>query len=124
MRKIKVLLIDDDYTVLRLMEGLLKNMGYEVAVVSDATFATSVAIKEKPDLIVLDLGLPGGDGYLVMDRLANFNNRTPIIVLSGRNDEKSRQRALQAGAKAYFEKPADSKALLETIQNLLGQEVT
>lgn len=124
MPKAKILVIDDDYTILRLMEALLENVGYQVAVVTDATFATSVAIQEKPDLIVLDLGLPGGDGYLVMDRLQNFNNRIPIVVLSGRSDEKSRQRALQAGAKAYFEKPANSKALLDTIQSLLGQKVT
>lgn len=119
MNKAKILVIDDDYRILRWMEALLGKKGYQVAVVSDATFATSVAIQEQPDLIVLDLGLPGGDGYLVMDRLAKLNQRTPIVVMSGRGDEKNRQRALQAGAKAYFEKPADFNTLLETIQRLL-----
>ena len=123
MPSAKILVIDDDYRILRWMQAVLGSKGYQVASVSDATFASSVAIQENPDLIVLDLGLPGGDGYLVMERLAKFNTRTPIIVMSGREDEKSRQRALQAGAKAYFKKPADFNELLETIENLL-QETT
>ena len=121
MGKAKILVIDDDFRILRWMQAVLGSKGYEVATVSDATFASSVAIQEKPDLIVLDLGLPGGDGYLVMERLANFDSHTPIIVMSGRSDEKSRQRALDAGAKEYFEKPADFKKLLEVIEELLGQ---
>jgi two-component system phosphate regulon response regulator OmpR len=124
MHKAKILVIDDDFRILRWMQSVLGSEGYQVATVSDATFASSVAIQEKPDLILLDLTLPGGDGYLVMERLTNFDNRTPIIVMSGRGDEKNRQRALQSGAKAYFEKPADFKALLETIENLLEKTAT
>ena len=65
----KLLLIEDDKDTVRAMAVRLKSQGYDLVVASDAISAISTARKEKPDLIILDLGLPGGDGFVVMQRL-------------------------------------------------------
>jgi DNA-binding response OmpR family regulator len=65
----KILLIDDDEDVVHALNVRLRSKGYQVAVAGDAIAAVSTARKEKPDLIVLDIGLPGGDGFLVMQRI-------------------------------------------------------
>ena len=77
----------------------------------------SAARKEKPDLIVLDIGLPGGDGFLVLERLKNNTNLAtiPVVVLSARDADRNEQRALDGGAVAFLQKPADNEELLGTI---------
>ena len=82
----------------------------------------TVAQKENPDLVLLDLGLPAGDGFVVLDRLkkAPALSTIPVIVLSARDPVANRDRALQAGARAYFHKPADMRELLETIREQLN----
>jgi DNA-binding response OmpR family regulator len=89
---------------------------------SDAVSAVSEARKENPDLIVLDLGLPAGDGYLVMERLSNIESLAsiPVIVFTAREEATHKQRALDAGAKAFFQKPVDHAVLLNTIEEILG----
>jgi len=119
----KILVVDDDVDLLRGLMIRLKADGYEVVCATDAVFAVSVAMEEKPDLIILDIGLPGGDGYLVMDRLNKMAGTigTPIIVLSARDVAGNKDRALKAGARAFFQKPADNDELLAGIQNALGR---
>ena len=94
---------------------------YDTAFASDAVMALSIAKKEAPDLILLDLGLPGGDGFLVLERMKNIASLacTPVIVLSARDPKANEQRALKAGAEAFFQKPVDNDRLLRAIQNAL-----
>jgi two-component system copper resistance phosphate regulon response regulator CusR len=89
----------------------LKSQGCQLAAAGDAISAISTARKERPDLMVLDTGLPGGDGFLVMQRLKAFYELalTPITVVSARDAAAPKDRALQAGAVAYFQKPVNSK---------------
>jgi DNA-binding response OmpR family regulator len=91
-------------------------------VAPDAVAAISEAKKENPDLILLDLGLPAGDGFVVMERLCGIESLAsiPVIVVSARDPQKNRERALSAGAKAYFQKPVDNDELLSVIQNTLA----
>ncbi len=119
----KILLIDDDKDILQVLNVRLRSQGYQVAAASDAISAVSVARKEKPDLIVLDIGLPGGDGFIVMQRLKSLLDfaLTPIIVVSAREERATKDRALKEGAVAYFQKPINSKHFLDTIQRALGQ---
>jgi DNA-binding response OmpR family regulator len=119
----KILLIDDDKDILHVLNVRLKSQGYQVAAAGDAISAISVARKEKPDLIVLDIGLPGGDGFIVMERLKALYEfaLTPIIVVSARDEAATKDRALKAGAVAYFQKPINSKHFLATVQRALGQ---
>jgi len=85
----------------------------------------AVARRETPDLILLDLGLPAGDGFLVLERLRAMTGlvATPVIVLSARNPANNEQRALQAGAVAFFQKPPDSREFLTEIRRALGEDV-
>jgi CheY-like chemotaxis protein len=80
----------------------------------DAFSSLGEARKHEPDLILLDLGLPAGDGFVVMDRLKAVPALAmiPIIVVSGRSGAANRERALKAGAKAFLEKPVDNAELL------------
>jgi DNA-binding response OmpR family regulator len=119
----KILLIDDDKDVLHVLNLRLKSQGYLVVVAGDAISAISAARREKPDLIVLDIGLPGGDGFLVMKRLQSLFEfaLTPIIVVSARDAAATKDSALKAGAVAYFQKPIKTKDFLEAIQRALGQ---
>ena len=87
----------------------------------DAVTAISQGKSEKPDLILLDLGLPAGDGYLVMERLGNIDDLAsiPVIVFTARDEESHRERALEAGAKAFFQKPVDHAELLSSVRRIL-----
>ncbi len=119
----KVLLIDDDKDVLRGMSVRLKANGYEVAFAADGISAISAVRKEDPSIIILDLGLPGGDGFSVMERLASLLPvaNIPIIILTARDISGNKERALNAGAQAFLQKPVDNDVLLETIRKVLGE---
>lgn len=119
-----ILLIEDDQDTARAMAVRLKAKGYQLAVASDAIAAISIARKEKPDLIVLDLGLPGGDGFTVMQRLkANYDLMLiPIIVVSARDPLTNEQRALEAGAELFFQKPIDNDEFFAAVQKALFKD--
>jgi DNA-binding response OmpR family regulator len=115
----KVLIVEDDPDIRRGLSIRLKVNQYETVFATDAISAISVAQRERPDLILLDLGLPGGDGFVVMDRLRSGGVGTPIIVLSARDPLLSRDRALSHGALAFLQKPVDNDVLLATIRQAL-----
>lgn len=117
----KVLIVDDDADIRRGLNVRLRANGYEVLFAADAISALSVAVKERPDLVILDIGLPAGDGYVVMERLQKHPALAcvPVIVLSARDAQENKQRALEAGAYAFFQKPADNNQLLRTIRAAL-----
>jgi DNA-binding response OmpR family regulator len=118
----KVLIIDDDKDVLRGLGVRLKANGYNVVFAADGISAISMARKEVPDIIILDIGLPGGDGFSVMERLRSLLPvaHIPIIILTARDISGNRERALKAGAQAFLQKPVDNDVLLETIRKVLG----
>jgi DNA-binding response OmpR family regulator len=117
----KILVIDDSPVIRQLLATMLGVKKYDVALATDATTAVMVAQKEKPDLIILDLGLPGGDGFLLMHRFRSLSHfaLVPIIVLSGEHSEAIKERALQAGAEAFFTKPPNDEEFLAAIQQSL-----
>jgi CheY-like chemotaxis protein len=104
---------------------MLKNNHYDSFVAVDGLSAISEALKQRPDLILLDLGLPGGDGFVVMDRLrANtFLSLIPVVVISARAVKGNKERALKAGARAYVQKPWNDAELLAIIAELTGDPV-
>ena len=117
----KVLIVDDDKDVLRGMSMRLKASGFNVVFAADGISAISMARKEEPDVIILDLGLPVGDGFSVMERLASLLPvaNIPIIVLTARDISGNKERALKAGAQAFLQKPVDNNVLLETIRKVI-----
>jgi DNA-binding response OmpR family regulator len=119
----KILIVDDDPDVRLGYHIRLKANQYDTFFAADALSSIAEARKHQPDLIILDLGLPGGDGFVVMERLkANaYLAVIPVIVVSGRDRHANRDRALQAGARAFLEKPVDNDELLAVIRQLLGE---
>lgn len=120
----KTILIVDDDTELRLgLHIRLKANGYKVVFAVDGVSSISAARTHMPDLIILDLGLPAGDGFTVMERLGASDTMSliPIIVLSARDRAVNRDRALKAGARAFLQKPVETAELLATVRHALGQ---
>jgi DNA-binding response OmpR family regulator len=118
-----ILVIDDDEQLLLGLSPRLKANGYLMTSATDAVSAIAVARKEVPDLIILDLGLPGGDGFLVLERLSSLAGLAaiPVIVLSARDPAGNKQRAIDAGAVAFFQKPPDNHEFLTAIRQALGE---
>jgi two-component system KDP operon response regulator KdpE len=121
-RNKKILIVDDDLDMLRLLNSQLRADGYEVVSAQDGVSCISEARKEKPDLILLDLGLPAGDGFIALERLRGLLplTGTPIVVLTGRSDEEARNRAMAAGATAFYEKSVQKETLLAAIGQLVN----
>ncbi len=119
----KILLIEDDTALVRGLAIRLKANGYAIAVASDAISSIGVVRRENPDLIILDLGIPGGDGFVVLERLNNLPAFVgiPVIILSARDPISYAEMAFQAGAVAYVQKPADNDQLLAVIREFLGE---
>ncbi|HEY1919192.1 MAG TPA: response regulator [Streptosporangiaceae bacterium] len=107
----RVLVVDDEPQILRALRINLRARDYEVSTASTGTEALDVAAKHPPDLVVLDLGLPGLDGLDVIEGLRGWTT-VPIIVLSGRADSTDKVEALDAGADDYVTKPFGMEELL------------
>jgi DNA-binding response OmpR family regulator len=122
MRRPKILVVDDDPDLVRALRLRLRANNYEVTTATDGYSAIASAQKERPALIILDLGLPVGDGFVVLDRLQNIDalSGVPVIVLSARDPQANEERALKAGAAAFFQKPADNDELMNVIRVSLG----
>ena len=120
-----VLLVDDDQDLLLVLSATLRQRGYEVAVAQDAVAAMSAAVKLRPDAVVLDIGLPGGEGPIVMKRMHALPQLAgvPVVIISGRDPEKYRAEALESGASAYLTKPVDPDALVVALRVAMGEGV-
>ena len=125
MSEEKILIVDDDKDVVKGLGIRLKAHGYQVSFAHDAISAVSMARKVEPDLILLDLGLPGGDGFKVMERLASLHGTvaTPVIVVTARDTVGTQNRAMSAGAAGFLQKPVDNDKLLASIRQALGDPV-
>ena len=115
----RILVVEDQDSIRRMIEALVQARGYKVTAASSGVKALDVASVEPPDLVLLDLTMPGQfDGFEVCRRLrAEPATRTiPIIVITAMDDDASRTRATEAGANAYYTKPFSPIALLKEIE--------
>lgn len=119
----KILIVDDDADVRLGFHVLLKANDYDIFLAVDGMSAMSEARIHQPDLIILDLGLPAGDGFVVLEwlRANTYFSVIPVIVVSARDRHGNKERALKAGARAYLQKPWNDNELLAIIGQLLGQ---
>jgi len=117
-----VLLVDDNNTVLLTLGVRLKGMGYIVYTAKDAINAVSAVRKSSPDIVVLDISLPAGDGFLVAERLQNLTGSaaTPIIFITASDNPMHRERAKKLGAVAFLQKPFDATSLADAIESALS----
>jgi two-component system KDP operon response regulator KdpE len=122
MTNLKVLIIDDEEAIRRFLRVTLSSQGYTVLEAATGNEGLANAANEKPDVIILDLGLPDLDGVAVT-RLLREWTRIPIIILSVRGSEKDKIAALDAGADDYLTKPFGVGELLARIRAALRRAV-
>lgn len=120
--KHKVLLVEDDKMTVKVLSVRLKAKGYEVIVAFDAVMALAQAKEHKPDVILLDIFMPGGNGLTVAEWLQDsaFTTSTPLIFLTASKQPELREKAMALGAAAFFEKPFEFNELLATIREAIG----
>jgi DNA-binding response OmpR family regulator len=121
MSQKKILIVDDDPDIRLGLRVRLNANHYDVVCASDGVAGVSEALKHMPDLMILDLGLPGGDGFGVLERMkANEKIASiPVIVYSGQDPMANRDRATKAGAKTFLQKPVEHGKLLAVIRLIL-----
>lgn len=118
-----ILVIEDDKDLLRGLTLRLKANGYRVTCAEDAVQGMSTARRSHPDLVLLDLGLPGGSGFDLIERMhTRLPYDVPVIVLTAADPSVAEPKALALGAVAFFQKPADNEDLLSCIRWALGEE--
>ena len=117
----KILVVEDDRDVQKAIRIWLSANGYTTVSAVDAVSAISVARNEKPDLIVLDVGLPAGDGFVVMERLQDIGDLAsiPVIIVTARDPSVVLPQARRAGARGFLRKPVDGEDLLYSISRVL-----
>jgi two-component system alkaline phosphatase synthesis response regulator PhoP len=113
-----ILVVDDELKITRLVRDYLQQAGFSVVEASDGQAAISAARRHDPDLVVLDLGLPGIDG-LDVARTLRAASAVPIIMLTARSDESDRIVGLELGADDYIVKPFSPKELVARVRALL-----
>lgn len=118
----KILLVDDDPVWRMVAHRILKTENYEPLIAPDAMTALRETQRQKPDLILLDLGLPGGGGQAFLTRLRSFPALMviPVIVISGQEPVQAQATADTGGAVAYLKKPVSKEDLLSAVHKVLG----
>jgi two-component system phosphate regulon response regulator OmpR len=117
--KTKILVVDDDLRLRELLNRYLSEQGFSVRAVSDATDMNRQLARERYDLMVLDLMLPGEDGLSICRRLRGGNETMPIIMLTAKGDDVDRIVGLEVGADDYLAKPFNPRELVARIQAVL-----
>jgi DNA-binding response OmpR family regulator len=121
MAKGRILVVDDEPEIVRSVSMRLKSNGYEVLAATDGVQATTTALRELPDLIILDIGLPAGSGHVVVKRLRDSikTAQIPIIFLTAHTSEQDYQQAFERGVEQYITKPFRPEDLIYAIESML-----
>lgn len=123
MHRKRILIVDDDRDTRYGLGLRLASRDYETVAAGDGSAAIRVATRERPDLILLDLGLPQGDGFWVMHELRAVQELAaiPVVVLTCREEKDVGWRVVDSGAQAFLQKPVQNDRLLSTIESTLGR---
>jgi CheY-like chemotaxis protein len=117
----RILVVEDQDAIRRMIEALVQARGHQVTAVASGTKAIDVMSTDPPDLVLLDLMLPGQyDGFEVCKRLRAdpVTRKVPVVIISAMDDDSARARAKEAGATAFYTKPFSPIALLKEIDRL------
>jgi DNA-binding response OmpR family regulator len=122
MTRKKVLVVEDDRDLRHGLTLRLVALGYDVVQAEDGYFAVSVARNELPDVVLLDIGLPAGDGISVLERYARLPmlSGTPVVVLTGRDPIVTERAVRRFNVSAFLTKPADNKDLATALATALA----
>ena len=123
-QKKKILIVDDERDIVKGLMIRLQAAGYEVATAFDGAQGVFMAHKEKPDLIILDIRMPAGNGFSVAQRLKRSIHTftIPVIFLTGSPEKNAEEKAMALGARFYIKKPYDPEELLDAIKRALEEE--
>jgi DNA-binding response OmpR family regulator len=114
-----ILIVDDEYAVARGLQYALEQEGYQVTVAGSGEEALSVAGDLAPDLVVLDVRMPGIDGFETLRRLRGTGSKAPVLMLTARDEEMDKVIGLEMGADDYMTKPFGLRELLSRVKALL-----
>jgi len=122
-QKKKILIVDDERDIVKAVMIRLQGAGYEVVTAFDGAQGVFMAHKEKPDLIILDIRMPAGNGFSVAQRLKRSIHTftLPVIFLTGSPDKDAEEKAMALGARFYIKKPYDPEELLDAIRRALEE---
>ena len=117
--KKKILIVDDEIEIVNALEDLFKARGFDVAKAIRGSMGLDLAFKMKPDLVILDLRMPGIDGESVLRELKERLPETKILVFTAWTGDETRSRVLSKGADMFVEKPGDFDDLKDKVVHLL-----
>ena len=128
----KILVVDDNEIIIKTITLKLQGAGYQVVAAMDGSNALALARKENPDLILLDLSFPAHfdgvpwDGFRLMEWFHRMDvaKKIPVIVITESQESTVRERAIAAGAAAFFQKPLEHDYLLKVVRSTLGEAAT
>jgi DNA-binding response OmpR family regulator len=123
-QKKKVLIVDDERDIVKAVMIRLQGAGYEVVTAFDGAQGVFMAHKEKPDLIILDIRMPAGNGFSVAQRLKRSMHTftIPVIFLTGSPEKDAEKKAMALGARFYIKKPYDPEELLDAVKRALEKD--
>lgn len=118
-----ILIIEDDEKIALALTVRLKSHGYTTWVASDGIMATAAAVRQRPDLILMDIALPGTNGFTLVEQLRELSEtrETPVILTTASQDPELRKKALALGTSGLVRKPFDAEELASTIQKIFGR---
>lgn len=116
--KEKILLVEDEEKVRKIVSSYLEDADYEVEIASDGDTALEKALAEPPDLLILDIMLPGIDGWEIAEEVRNYFD-LPILMLTARSDEDDRVKGFEKGADDYLVKPFSPRELVARVKAIL-----
>lgn len=115
----KVLVIDDDELLLSLMQNILQTQGYTILSTADGPRGIAIYKEERPDVVLLDLGLPSMNGLEVLRKIRKFDEKARVIVVTGYGSAESVEVAYRAGAWDFVQKPFDNTDVLQLIKTAI-----
>jgi len=117
----RILVVDDDPDILKAIGLRLRLSGFNVSAAQDGVSATQLAMSSRPDVVILDIGMPAGDGHQVCERLRAHPKtcEIPIIYVTARDTGTDRKKAAEMGALAYIVKPFQHQELMATVNRAL-----
>jgi len=120
----RVLIIDDDEMVLKALSIYLSGSGFLIMTTADGPQGITIYNREKPDVVILDIGLPSLDGLEVLKQIRRSDPNAKIIICSGYGSQKTIDEAMQNGAYAFLNKPFDVEAMIQLIASALRSKGT
>jgi DNA-binding response OmpR family regulator len=122
-QKKKILIVDDERDIVKALMIRLQGAGYDIVTAFDGAQGVFMAHKEKPDLIILDIRMPAGNGFSVAQRLKRSIHTftIPVIFLTGSPEKNAEDKAMAMGARFYIKKPYDPEELLDAVKRALEE---